>query len=300
MERTSLSSKRMAMPRCVARKTIWVPSVMRGLDQFVVLVDADRNDAAGHDVGEVLERRLLDCALLRGEEDELAFFFKIANGQNGAHIFARLQVEQALHGFALARRAHVGNLVDLEPVDAAGVGKAEQEGVGGIDDQLRDEILLARLHAHASRAAAPLLAIDADGRALQVALVAHRDGDLLVGDQVFELQLGDLIDDLRAARVAVLVANLFEFLDDDRAQLRSLARMDSYSAIFSRICGELVEDFIDGELGQAIELQLEDGVHLAQREALFLMRQPLAVEVDDDLFALAPGIEIFAGLDARP
>jgi hypothetical protein len=66
--------------------------------------------------------------------------------------------------------------------------------------------------------------------------VADRDGNLLVGDQVFKLQLGALVDDLRAARVAVLVANLFELLDDDRAQLLSLARIDSYSAMRSRTC----------------------------------------------------------------
>jgi hypothetical protein len=108
--------------------------------------------------------------------------------------------------------------------------------VGRVDDELRDEIFFARLHAHAPGAAAALLAIDADGRALEVALMAHGDGDLLVGDQVFKLQLGALVDDLRAARVAVLVANLFELLDDDGAQLGSLARIDSYSAIFSRTC----------------------------------------------------------------
>ena len=49
--------------------------------------------------------------------------------------------------------------------------------------------------------------------------MAHSDRDLLVGDQVFKLQLGALVDNLRAPRVAVLVANLFQFLDDDRAQL---------------------------------------------------------------------------------
>ena len=163
---------------------------MRAVDQFIVLVDADGDDAAGHDVGEVLERCLLDRAFLRGEEDELAFFFEIAHGENGADVFAGLQVEQALHGFALARRAHIGNLVDLEPVDAAGVGEAEQKGVRGVDDELGDEVFFARLHADAAGAAAALLAIDADGRALEVALVADGDGDLLVGDQVFKLQLG--------------------------------------------------------------------------------------------------------------
>ena len=257
----------MAMPRCVARKTICdAVGDARG-DQFVVLVDADGDDAARHDVGEVLERGLLDGALLRGEEDELAFFFKIAHGQNGADVFARLQVEQALHGLALARRAHVGNLVDLEPVDAAGVGEAEQIGVRRVDDELRDEIFFARLHARAAGAAAALLAIDGDGRALQVALVADGDGDLLVGDQVFKLQLGALVDDLRAALVAVLVANFFEFLDDDRAQLL-VAGQDRF------VLGDplahllqFVQNLVDGELGQAIELQFENGVDLAQREA---------------------------------
>ena len=199
MERTSLSSKRMAMPRCVARKIICVAVGDARGDQFVVLLDADGDNAARHDVGEVLERRLLHRSLSRGEEDELAFFFEIAHGQDGAHVFARLQVEQALHALALARGAHVGNLVDLEPVDAAGVGEAEQVGVRGVDDELRDKIFFARLHAGAPGAAAALLAIDGDRRPLQIALVAHGHRNLLVGDQVFELQLGALVDNLRCA-----------------------------------------------------------------------------------------------------
>ena len=75
----------------------------------------------------------------------------------------------------------------------------------GVDDELRDKILLARLHAHASRAAAALLAVDGDGRALQVALVAHRHRNLLIGDQIFELKLRALVHNLGAALVAVLL-----------------------------------------------------------------------------------------------
>ncbi len=60
-----------------------------GADELVVFVDADGDDAARHDVGEVLERRLLDRALARGEEDELAFFFEVAYGEDGATLFRR-------------------------------------------------------------------------------------------------------------------------------------------------------------------------------------------------------------------
>ena len=104
---------------------------------------------------------------------------------------------------ALARRAHVGNFVDLEPVDAAGVGEEQDVGVGGGEEELLDEILVARLHADAAGAAAALHAVDRDGRALQVAGVADGDGDLLVGDQVFEHDLGGFVVDLGAAFVAV-------------------------------------------------------------------------------------------------
>ncbi len=62
---------------------------------------------------------------------------------------------------------------------------------------------------------------------------------------------------------------------------------------------QLVEQLVDGELGEAVELQFENGIDLAQREALFLVRQALAVEGDDDLGALAPGVQVFARLGAR-
>ena len=78
----------------------------------------------------------------------------------------------------------------------------------------------------------------------------------------------------------------------------SLARIDSYSAIFVADLAEFFEDFVDGELGEAIELQFEDGVDLAQREAALFAGQALAVELDDDLGALAPGVEVFASLGA--
>ena len=129
--------------------------------------------------------------------------------------------------------------------------------------------------------------------------MAHRDGDLLVGDQVFKLQLGALVENLRAPRVAVLVANLFEFLHDDGAQL-GVAGQNRFvlgNALAHLL--QLVEQLVDGELRQAIELQFEDGVDLAEREALFFVRQALAVELDDDLAALAPRVQVLARLGPR-
>ena len=121
-------------------------------------------------------------------------------------------------------------------------------------------------HAEAAGAAATLLAVGGDGRALEVAGMRNGDGDLFVGDEVFELELGGLVDDLGAALVAVILADGFEFLDDDGAEL-FLRGEDRF------VLGDVVADFaqlvlqlVDGELGEAIELQFEDGVDLAVAE----------------------------------
>ena len=49
-----------------------------GGDELVVLVYVDGDDAAGHDVREVLEGGLLDGAVAGGEEDVLAFLGEVA------------------------------------------------------------------------------------------------------------------------------------------------------------------------------------------------------------------------------
>src|SRR5215475_1393602 len=62
-----------------------------GRDQFVVLLDANGDNSAGHHVTEVLERCLLDRAVARDEEDVPVLFFKIANRQHGTRALSRLQ-----------------------------------------------------------------------------------------------------------------------------------------------------------------------------------------------------------------
>ena len=71
-----------------------------------------------------------------------------------------------------------------------------------------DEILVARFRADAALAAARLVAIHVHRSALHVAGVADGDGHVGIGDQVLELDLFDLVNDLRAAVVAVSPSGL--------------------------------------------------------------------------------------------
>ena len=72
--------------------------------------------------------------------------------------------------------------------------------------------------------------------------------------------------------------------------------MDSYSAMLSRTGAEFVEELVDGELGEAVELQFEDGVDLAVAEderagVVGELRGDAAADVD----AVLGGVERDAG-----
>ena len=201
---------------------------------------------------------------------------------------------------ALAGGADVGNLVDLEPVDAAGVGEAEDVSVGGGDDELLDEILVARLHARAAGAAAALLAIGGDGRALEVALCETVTATCSSAIRSSSWISAGFVDDLGAALVAVAVRDLFEFLDDDVAQLLVAGEDRFVLGDASSDLAEFLEDLVDRELREAIELQLEDGVDLLRGEAVLVAsprRSP--IEVDDDLVPLPNAASRFSRASAR-
>src|SRR5271169_4499614 len=233
-----------------------------GRHQFVFLVDTYGNDATRHDIAEVLERRLFDGAAAGGKEDKLALLLQVAHGQQRPHVFAWLQGHQAGDGFAFARRADLGNLIHLERVHPPGVGEDQHVVVGGGDEQALDEILLARAHAFASGASTPLLAIRRDWRPLKVAGVADRDRNLFIRDQVFEAQFDGFVLNDRSPDVAVFLLDLFQFLDDDVAQL--LLRRENGFVLSDAIAnfGQLLEDFVDREARQTVQLQFQNGVGL--------------------------------------
>ena len=169
-------------------------------------------------VREILELGLLHQAIAGGEENILARFFQVADRDHGAHILARLQSYKVADVFAFPGGADVGDLIHLQPVDAAGIGEDKNEGVSGGDEQMLDEILVTRLHAGPALAATALHAVGGDRSALHVTAVAYRDCDLLVGDQVFQVDFRGLVFDLGAAFVTVLLFYFFEFLYDHAAQ----------------------------------------------------------------------------------
>src|SRR6185312_1377160 len=168
---------------------------------------------------------------------------------------------------AFASSGGVGDIVNLQPVNAALVGENQQIGVGGGDDQVLDHILGARRHANAAFAAASLPAVSIDRGALEVAAARHGDGDVFHLHQVFKPDLAGVFDDLSAAVIAEVLLNFFQFLDDYGAQdLFGTEDIEVLGNLPLNV-GEFVNDFLLLHAGEALELQFDDGLGLALGKA---------------------------------
>ena len=177
----------------------------------------------------------LHRAALGREENVTVGFLQIARRNHRGEFFVFLESHQIADRFSTRRRRRFGNFVHLQPVHAALRGEQQDVAVRGGDEELLDEIFLARLRADAALAAARLMAVDIHRSALDISRMAHGDGHLFVFDQVFELDLVDAIDDLRAALVAVLLQDFAQLGDDHRLQLLFAGQNFPSSAMRSRI-----------------------------------------------------------------
>ena len=133
-------------------------------------------------------------------------------------------------------------------------------------EDLVDEVLVARVHRARPAPAAPLRAVLGDGHPLDVAEVRDGDDDLLVGDQVGDVDLALLRDDLRAALVAVAVANFLKLVGDDLLHHGGARedRLEVRDAI--RELAVLRRELLALEPGEARQAHVEDRLRLPLAE----------------------------------
>ena len=112
----------------------------------------------------------------------------------------------------------------LEPVDLADAGEEEHELVGGGEEEVLDLVFVLHAHAGHAHAAALLLAVGGHRQTLDVAGLGDGDGHLLVGDEVFDVQVALGRHDLRAAIVVVQPLDLQELRLDERRRWRARRR----------------------------------------------------------------------------
>src|SRR5271156_2959915 len=236
-------------------------------DQLVRAIEIDRDDAGRTRVGKFGEAGFFHRAVFGGEEDVAIGFFQIARGNYGGELFIFLEAHQVGNGFTARGCGGFGNFVNFQPVDAA-LGSEEQDvAVRRGDEEMLDEIVVASFGADAAFAAARLVAIGFDRGAFDVARVADGDGHFLVFDEVFELDFLDAVNDLGAAFIAIGLYDFAQFRDDDGFQFLFAAEdFTQLGDLFADLF-QLGENVVNGKLGEAVQLQFEDGVNLRKAKA---------------------------------
>ena len=160
---------------------------------------------------------LLDGAVPRAHHDEALAFLgrELLHLQQRRQLLALGHVHEIRDGLALAAPADFRHVVDAQPVASSAVREDQDVGVRVGDEEVRDDILFARLHADQALAATPLLPVRVERGALDVARVRRGDDDVFVGDEILDPELAALFDEVRAPLVAVLRANLLQLVDDN-------------------------------------------------------------------------------------
>ncbi len=192
----------------------------------------------------------------------------------------------------------LGQLVRLGPIHPALGGEEQQPVVGGADEEVLDDVFLLELRALDALAAALLRPVQIGPGPLGVAGLGDRDDHVLAGDEVL---VGDVAvggDDPGAAVVAVLLDDLGQLVLDDLTLPLGLLEDVLEIGDLALDLGQLVDDLLALERGQATQLHREDrvGLDLVDGEQV---HQAGACDVDglrrtDERDDLVEGVE---GLD---
>ena len=134
--------------------------------------------------------------------------------------------------------------------------------MGGGNEKVVDEVLVAGLHSDPALATASLVSIDGDRTPLDIAGMGYGDDHILFRNHVFDADLFRLLDDLGAALVAVLLFDLGELVADDVANL--LLAGENGFQLRNPFLNLLVlgNDLLPLHAGQSLQLEVEDGLRL--------------------------------------
>ena len=160
--------------------------------------------------------------------------------------------------------------------------------MGAGHEQVLDRVLVLRLGALEPLAAAPLRAVLGDRRPFDVAVRADRDDHCLFFDQVFQVDVAELVAaDLGAPLVGVLSFHLLEVLADDRADVLLVGEDPPILADVRQQVAVLVAELLLFEIDQLAQGHAEDGVGLDRSERIIFGRSALLLK--DREPALAEG-----------
>ncbi len=237
-------------------------------DAVARIVELHGDLAGAVHVGEVGELVAPHRAARGGEHhvEALPALLVLRQRQDGGDALALLQRQKVDQRLAASLRGGERQPPDLQLVDHAARGEEQHRRMRVGHEELGDEVLLARRHAGAALAAAPLRPVLGKRHALDVAGMRERDDHVLALDQVLVLELAVALDDLRLARRGELVAHRDQLVLDDRLDAGARGEDVEIVADLGRQLLQLVGDLRRAERRQTLQAQVEDGARLLFRQ----------------------------------
>jgi hypothetical protein len=257
------------------QQDIAAPGRDRDAYQMIALVQPHRDLAVGRHEDEIGKRVAAHLAACGGEHHAQLVIggLVLRQRQHGGDGLAFGQLrEQVDHRLAACLRRALRQAVDFQLVNPARRREEQHRRVGVGDEQLRQEIVLVGRHADPALAAAALLAIGRERRALDVAEPGHGDDHVLLLDQVLDVDLVVEVFDRGPARRGEALPDAQQLLLKDLEQ--PLARAQDVQKLADPVADllQLVGDLGALELGQTVQAQLQDRLGLALREAVGIVR----------------------------
>ena len=186
------------------------------------------------------------------------------------HAVILVNLEQVLDGASLRVLRTLGNLIYLQPVATSLLGEEEHVVVvgGGVD--VFDEVLVACRASLRTHTSAVLCAELAQRRTLDVAQVRDGDDHLVVGVEVFRVEIAREGVDFRAALVTIFVADFHKLLLDYLAEHMLVVENVVVMGYELHQFVVLVAEFLHFESGELAESHLNycAGLYLVELEAL--------------------------------
>ena len=261
------------MPFAGPHKHLLVPQGQLNVNQVVPFVDGHGNDPGGTGIGEGRQFRFFHDPLL-GDHDDGFTLQEIPDGQNRRHAFSRCNIDQVDDGLPFGGPPALGNLINLQPVDFPLVRKDQDIMMGRGDEDLFDKILFLGAHADLALAAPALAFVEADGIALDIAVVGNGHHHVFFDDHVFDVDILGTDDDFRAAFIAVAGLDLFQFGHDDIEHFPWIIQNTLQGSNQTGHFRVFRINFFPFQTGQALQAHLQNGLGLNLRETESLHRGP--------------------------
>jgi hypothetical protein len=213
------------------------------------------------------KRRLLHGAAA-GRHEDVVVFVELPDRQHCRDLLAFHQREQIHDGFAARVARAFRHLIDLEPVNAAATGEAQDVIVRVGDEQLIDEIVFLHCSCLLAATATALRAVIGERLALEVAAVRQRHDHVLLRDQVLDAEILRMHDDFGTTAIRELVADLAQLVGNDPVDaFRAGQDVEQVDDLLDHLL-VLGHDLFLLQPGQAGQLHVENGLGLGVRHAV--------------------------------